>query len=206
MGTGIFTQNNGLSTINGQFSQNQINLNGGQLFGTGILNSVVVNNGGLIAGGDALNVGNLTINGNFSQGHGGTWQELINAVGAFSKISISGSLNLDGSLNIVTGNGFTFASGETFTIAQLTSGDLSGQFAHIVYGSFIGDGNSVYLSDGLILDVSYNNSGGDILLSVSSVPAPVPVPETSSLFLAGLSLMGAYLKTRKTPYANEFKV
>ena len=184
-----------MSVINGQFTQSQVNLSGGGLYGAGVINSAVLNSGGLIQGGAVGVTGVLSINGSFSQGSGGVLQELLSGPATASLLLVNGAMTLDGNLNIVTGNSFSFTAGQTFTIAEFSAGGLSGHFAHVDDGGFIGDANSVNIGNGLALDVSYDKANGDILLSV--VNAPVPEPAESRMFLAGVSLIGVVVKRRK---------
>jgi fibronectin-binding autotransporter adhesin len=193
-GAGTFTQTGGVSQINGSLTQSQINVLGGTLFGNGTISGPLSNSGGLVQGGAANSPGLLSVNGNVSQGSGGTLQELIDGTGSgqYSVLGISGSMGVDGTLDIFTGSGFNFVAGETFTIATFNPGNLTGQFATVEYGSYSGTGTSLNIGSGLTLDVLYNNTPGNIQLQVASVPEP----EDAMLMIAGLTLIGFVVRRR----------
>lgn len=188
-GVGTFTQVAGTSQINGSLTQSQVTIQSGKLSGTGTIAAPVINSGGVIMGGSPNTPGTLSITGSFSQNAGGTWQELFTGtgMGQYSLIDINGSVSLDGTLNILTDNGFTFAPGQTFTIADFTPGNLSGNFANMVFGSYSGNGTSLDIGNNLTIDAWYNNALGNIQLHVSQVSS-VPLP--GAVWLLGSGLLG----------------
>ena len=195
-GTSSFTQTAGVSQMNGLFSMGQLNIQGGQLFGTGSIIGPVLNTGGMVQGGAAGSPGKLRINGSFTQQSGGTLQELINGTGGglYSTLAVTGTISLGGALDITSGNGYSFAAGQTFDIATFDSGGLTGTFDNLVYGSYSGTGSSLNIGGGLELDVLYNNTAGNIQLSVQAVPEP----EDFFLMSAGLALVGLMGWRRKS--------
>ena len=192
-GTGTFTQTAGSSQIEGSLSQSRITIDGGKLYGNGTIIGAVFNNGGAVQGGSKNVPGTLNLSGSFIQGAGGALQELITGPASFSTLNITGLAMLGGSLNIVTGSGFSFSAGQTFDIASFAPGGLIGQFASIRDGSFSGYGNSVNIGNNEILKVTYNNNLGGIQLQVVAVPEPAEY----SLMLAGLGLLGFLVRRKK---------
>ncbi len=175
----------------------QVNLSGP---GTRVVNGNLSNAGTVnlgSTGGVFGTPGLFTANGDFAQGASGTLQELIAGTGAgqYSALSIGGSVNLDGTLNLVTGSGFNFANGQTYDFMSFAPGSLTGQFARIDYGSFLGNSGGVDIGAGLFIKALYNNSLGDIQLQVMT--SPVPLPAAWSLLATGLGLMGCVPKRGK---------
>jgi hypothetical protein len=194
-GAGTFNQTAGMTNINGtSFTQNQVNINGGNLFGFGSINGTVANNGGIIQGGASGKAGQLTINGGFTQGSKGTMQELFTQNAGYSTLQVNGTVNLGGTLDILTGGGLSFAAGQTYTIMDFAPGSLTGQFTHIDEGSFVGNSGSVNIGSGLVIDATYNNNLGNIQLRVAAVPEP----ETYGMMLTGLGLMGFMVRRKKS--------
>jgi hypothetical protein len=194
-GAGTFNQTAGMTNINGTpFTQNQVNINGGNLFGFGSINGTVANNGGIIQGGATGAAGKLTINGGFTQGSTGTLQELITQNVGYSTLQVNGAVNLGGTLNIMTGTGFSFAAGQAYNIMGFTPGSLTGQFAQINDGSFVGNGSFINIGGGLVIDAAYNNDLGNIKLLVTAVPEP----EIYGMMLAGLGLIGFMVRRKKS--------
>ena len=206
-GLGTFTQTAGVSQIGGSFAQSQINIQGGQLFGNGTMTGPVLNTGGIVQGGAAGSPGMLSINGSFTQQAGGTLHTLINGTGAgqSSILSVTGPITLAGTLDLTTGGGFSFAAGQTFTLASFNPGGLTGSFDNLVYGTYSGSGASLNIGGGLELDVLYNNGLGNIQLSVANIAA-VPEPADSALMLAGLALVGWMARRRKQAAASANRV
>lgn len=199
VGAGDFTQAAGSSQIDGIFVQSQINIQSGSLFGNGQITSPVVKTDGIVQGGASGTPGKLSINGKFIMGSGGTLQELINSSISFSSLNVSGSAQLGGILDIVPSMSFSFAAGQTFTIADFTPGGLTGQFAHVDIGGFIGNGSGVNIGGGLYIKALYNNSLGDVQLQVEAVPEPAE----SLMMLMGLGLMGFLgLRKKKATHAS----
>src|SRR5262249_40076522 len=116
--------------------------------------------------------GTLTVNGNFSETDASVVQVLRGtAVGQFGTINVTGSVTLQGGVLQVDQSGFNFAAGQTFTVFTFAPGSLTGTFARVQVGAFIGNDNSVNIGGGLTVNVVYNNAGGNVQLQVVSTPA-----------------------------------
>lgn len=106
-------------------------INNGRIEGSGSLKlsgGSLTNNGVLAPGGDAM-VGKLTIGGNLQQGSGGSMQfEVGPAANNSDAIDVSGSLSLNGTLNVAAINGYTPQAGDKYGLMTY-SGSPSGNFA-----------------------------------------------------------------------------
>jgi hypothetical protein len=98
----------------------------------------------------------------------------------FGSIFSDGPATLDGTLDILLGGDFIPAVGESFTILSFNPGTLSGTFASIE-NEFFNNGTEQWA-------VIYDNTDGDLLLTAEAVPPP-SVPEPSTMFLGGSSLL-----------------
>ena len=164
------------TTVNGSLTAPTIDNQAGVLQGTGTINGAVTN-ASMVAGGNYLGShapGTLTINGSYAQTPGGILEEQIAPNGssgaAFSTLDVIGAVQLDGTLEVNTLNGFTLAPGQTFDIMNFTQGALAGEFATLEYGSFSGSGNGVVgIGSNLDVSVNYNNPGGDLVLQVGAL-------------------------------------
>ncbi|MGH9352727.1 MAG: beta strand repeat-containing protein, partial [Terriglobia bacterium] len=168
-----FTQTGGATIVLGTLTASSVNINGGQLMGTGTIVGNVTN-GGTTAGGaipplySTAVPGTLSITGSYTQTSGGTLDDLISgtAAGQFSVINATGSMTLAGALDVSTLNGFAFANGKSFDILNFTG--RSGEFGTFTYGSYSGSGSSpLNIGCGLQLELAYNNN--DVLLNVGQM-------------------------------------
>ena len=162
------------TTVNGTLTAPAVDITAGVLQGVGTINGAVTN-GGVTAGGSyyASAPGTLTINGSYTQTAAGVLAETL-ASGASgivqSALDITGSVALEGTLQINTLHGLTLTAGQTFNIMNFTSGGLAGEFATLEYGTFSGSGNGVVSIGGnLDVAVNYDNAGGDLQLQVGAL-------------------------------------
>jgi hypothetical protein len=146
---GTLTLGNSVADVS-TFSGRPLTLNGGTLDGAGTISLVGttldVLAGGVLGGSRTIigNVNNLagtvspgaspgtmTIDGNYLQGSSGTLLAEIGGLAAgtqYDRLVVSGTVTLDGNLNVVLDNGFIPAAGDTFTIVE-SGGGVSGTFA-----------------------------------------------------------------------------
>jgi hypothetical protein len=101
----------------------------GLLAGGGVIVGNVIINGGVVSPG--FSPGTLTVNGNYTQGSGGSLKEEIAGTGAgqFDVLNVTGTASLGGTLNISLLNGFVPAPGSSFNF--LTAASISGTFATV---------------------------------------------------------------------------
>jgi hypothetical protein len=203
-----YTQTAGATNLSGgTLAAPNVNISGGKLQGLGTVTGALNMAGtGTI---EAINLGNgmlpaaITNNGNYSQS-GGTFDAPLHGTGVqidMIDVTAGHTVNLTG--GDLQPFGVTFAAGQEFDdIMTFQPGELSGTFATILGG---GNGMSVNLGNGLMLEAIYDNAGGDISLKVE--PAIVPAPLIGGgvpafLAVSGL-LFGAKLwergKKRRSP-------
>ncbi len=166
------------TNVDGTLTAPAVNINGGVLQGHGTINGNVIN-AGLVAGGSYYPVGSpspgvLNISGGYTQTSTGTLAEAIAGTGTpganVSALNVSGSVTLDGTLEVNTLNSFAFAPGQTFDIVNFAPNGLSGTFATLTYGTSSGPGNGlISIGNNLDLAVNYNNGGGELALQVGSL-------------------------------------
>jgi hypothetical protein len=128
--TGNYIQTAGATQLaSGLLTANLVDLEGGVLSGTGVINASVLNNAELDVG-QHNSPGILTIVGDYTQTPGGVLVIEIGGVNPgtdFDQLNITGQAMLDGTLRVNLINGFQPNSGASFTI--ITFGSESGVFA-----------------------------------------------------------------------------
>ena len=174
---------------------NGFSLQAGVLKGTGTVVGNVNNTGGAVAPGDSPGI--LTIQGDYTQGTGGAFDELLAglAVGTgYSQLDVvspGGAASLAGALDVTTGSGFALSLGDTFTIMQFV--DSSGNF-----GSFALNGGScsasltdVWNCVTRTADVQFTEVFGSTFLDLQvTAYTPTTVPEPSTWAMLGLGFAG----------------
>jgi hypothetical protein len=135
---GDYTQNGGATVVGAGATLaagGLVNLLGGTLSGAGTINGDVSNSGQIDPGTDGT-AGVLTIHGNYTQTASGVLNIDIGgrtAGAEYDQLVVSGSVSLDGTLNVFLIGGFTPMTGDSFQI--VTSGmPLSGAFANANVG------------------------------------------------------------------------
>ena len=93
-----------------------------------------VTNDGFVRPGNS-GIGDLTVNGNFTQHSSGTTEIEINSAGNTPSINndhltVTGQANLDGNLNVVAVGGGAFTAGTNYTILNATGG-VNGQYSQV---------------------------------------------------------------------------
>jgi hypothetical protein len=152
LGSGA-VQTAGLWSLEGGDVSATLNVQGGTLSGSGIINGNVTNSG-------TINVGNqpgtLTINGKFTQNSTGVTNVQIGGTSAgtgYDQLVISGAASLNGVLNVSLINSFAPTVGQSFQILSFSS--RSGTFSSVT-GTSIGSGKAfspAYSSTGVALNV-----------------------------------------------------
>jgi hypothetical protein len=127
---GNYTQTAGSTQLsNGLVTAGLVDLEGGTLSGTGVINANVRNNAELDVGLPGA-PGTLTVVGDYTQTAGGTLVVEIggpNAGTDFDQLNVTGLATLDGTLTVHLIKGFVPNSGDSFTI--MTFGSGTGTFA-----------------------------------------------------------------------------
>jgi hypothetical protein len=163
-----YTQTAGSTLVNGTLTATGgaiVNIQGGTLGGTGIINGNVLMAGTMMPG-DAP--GTLTIFGNYEQTGTGTFDELIGPL-SHSFLDVSGNVELDsGSLLEITLLGGYDPLNQTLSIMDF--GSLAGQFSN----------GSSFWDDNYLWDITYHQHEVDV--------TAVQAPEPSSLLLLLLGL------------------
>lgn len=169
-----------------------LNLNGGELKGTGTVTGNVITGGTTtIAPGESP--GTLTINGNLTLGSGNTLSMEIDGLtpgSLYDLLDVNGVATLAGILQVDLDAifGSTLTGSETFTL--LTSNSLlSGSFSNVASGSRL----DVFGGNGSFL---VNYSGNDLVLG-----SYLAVPEPSRMMLALVGLISLTLRRRKAAWA-----
>ena len=173
-----YTQNSGSTVVDGILTSTGgalVNIQGGTLSGTGMINGNVLMAGTMMPG-DAP--GTLTIFGNYEQTGSGVFDELIGPSASF--LDVSGNVVLDPGalLDITLLSGYD-PLGQRISIMDYSS--LTGQFAN----------GSSFWDDGYLWDITYSQHEVDV--------TAVQAPEPGSLLLLGIGSLaiGAFAKRKK---------
>ncbi len=165
--------------VDGELSSPQVNISGGALSGSGLVESTVQNNGELNAGDG---IGTLTLNGNYNQSSVGLLRTEIEGTlpNSADKLQVEGNVTLGGNL-VIDAPGALFIPPQTRYRIVESSGTLSGTFATVpppsvwavVYGpNYVevvrqGTGNVATISGRVILSqFSYVNGMRQVQLSL----------------------------------------
>ena len=158
-----FTQSGGSTALAGgtlTSTTSTVTLTGGLLGGTGTVKGNVSNTGVPISPGATGSVGTLTIQGNYTQGAGGSLNVAIGGPGAgvgYDQLVVTGSASLGGTINISTINGYVPTVGTSFQV--LTFASKTGDFQTY---------NGLYISGQTGLLPAYLPSGNPTDLTLTS--------------------------------------
>lgn len=171
MGATTFQQSAGTTQVDGTLGAMQVTLSGGTLDGTGRVTGALLNSGSLVlAGVQGGPVASLAV-GSYVQGPGGTLDTTLAASGQAREVVASGTVSLQGGTLVIYST-TPLAPGQHYTVLQAQAG-LSGTFAQLKYGAFVGDGRSVAIGAWLYLVAFYDDAGGTVTLTVSDTPPSV---------------------------------
>ncbi|HLN26979.1 MAG TPA: hypothetical protein VK395_04500 [Gemmataceae bacterium] len=180
VGTSNYTQSQGTTTVDGTLSAANVNLNGGELNGTGTIEANVIN-AATVSPGDQP--GTLTIQGNYTQTAAGTLDIAIDGTSQYGQLSITGTATLAGILNVSLENGFTPSSGDSFLV--LISKQLSGTFTTI-NGLTFGTGQSlVPVYSGVGLNLTF---GSQQRQQITVTSAPQTIKELQNIVSGPIEL------------------
>ncbi len=188
--SGSFTQSAGATYLNGGSvtTTTALNIQGGVLKGFGTVTGDVSNTGGQASPGASPNI--LDIAGSYTQGSGGGYTVEIGGTTAgtgHDQLNVTGvgsAAALAGALNVSLINGFTPASGDSFTI--LTFPSRTGTFAATNFPP-LGGGlvwNVVYNATNVVLTVGGGVASADLSIVKTDSPDPVNAGATVTYTLA----------------------
>ncbi|MFQ5796053.1 MAG: CARDB domain-containing protein, partial [Candidatus Bipolaricaulia bacterium] len=175
--TSDYTQISGNTTLNNGTlaASTVVDIQGGNLSGSGTVDAPVVNNAGQANSGGSPGI--INIMGNYMQSANGTLNIEIGGLPAgteFDKFIINGTATLDGTLNVSLINGFVPIAGDRFQV--MTFGSRSGDFA-TQYGLDLGSGlafDPVFDTGSLTL-VTTATAAANLAVTKSASPDPVAV-------------------------------
>jgi fibronectin-binding autotransporter adhesin len=170
--------NGGLLQVDGTLDPVGLNVTGGKLGGIGAITANLTNNGHVSPGDASGTPGTLTLVGNYTQGTSG-YLDVGLGNSNQSLFSVSGAVNLNGTLDISCFGSCTFSAGTEIPFLSATGG-ISGTFSTIVAAGFTGTNDFSLVTSSSGLDIFLNNS----------VTAAVPEPDSEAMMLAGLGLVG----------------
>ena len=162
--------------------------NRGIVQGSGTVSAPTLSNHGTVSPG--LSPGTLTLQGNYEQYGDGLLDIELASLAAFDSLDVSGTANLDGSLQLRPFGGYTPVIGDSFVVLRST-GALSGSFGQVLTAGAGGFGA------GVDFEIFYDYDLGTVTLQVASVPEP----ETWGLLLAGLATVGWTARRRRAHHA-----
>ena len=168
----------GTMTVDGLMIKTGVTLNGGSLQGSGTVRANVANLGGTVGPGNSP--GTLTVDGNYTQGAGGTLEIEIGSLLSFDILDVLGSAALDGILDLTVDAGYAAAAqnGDSFTIIEWDS--FSGAFATV---------SGLTFGDGKFFTLDYGATGLTLTVNAGTVVA-ASEPVTIALFGLGLAGLG----------------
>ena len=185
-----YTQTGGHTFVNGTLTATGpaiVDIQGGILSGHGTINGNVFM-GGTIIPGASSHPGTLTINGNYEQGGGAAYEELISSK-SNSLLDVSGlaKLDTDALVTIALEGGFDPSNGTSFTI--LDYGSESGAFT--ISDPLFNGGTQKWVIS------SYNGAGGDDIVLTAEANNIATTPEPADTLLLGTVLLVVAWYARK---------
>lgn len=143
-------------------------------------------NEGVVAPGESP--GTLTIDGDYAQGASGTYEVELASLLNFDALNILGNIALDGTLRVLSLDGYTPHAGDSFTVMTFDdgvadAGDLTGMFSSILWQGF---------NPGIAFTASYLDNS----VVLNAVASPVPLPAAVWLMTAALAGLGCTVRRR----------
>ncbi len=144
----------------------------------------------------------MSVTGDFTQTSTGTFVENIASLSNFAQLLVSGSVNLDGTLDINLLDGYTPNVGDSFTFIDPSS--FNGMFASIdlTGGSLPGNDFFALVPGSNTLELCLEDGNG---CSANNGPPPA-VPEPASLLLLASALAASALLARSRTKARNEKL
>jgi hypothetical protein len=154
---GDYTQSAGTTSLNGGDIAGQLDIDGGELVGMGMVFGSVLSSGNTRPG---PGIGSITITDGYVQGMSGELEVEFGSTGN-DHLTVNDSVTLNGVLNVSLSDGFTPSAGDLFTIIDNTGSDA-------VDGTFIGFPEGAPLSVGTTsFEITYTGGidGNDVVLT-----------------------------------------
>ena len=168
-----YDQTAGSTTLlSGTFSAGNLNVEGGALVGTGVVNANVTNAGQVIPGRTGT-AGLLAINGTYTQTASGSLDVDLGGTTAgsqYDQLAVSGTATLGGTVDVSLINGFVPALGNTFQ--PLTFASSSGTFGFY---------NGIVLGNRLILDPALNPTNLTLTVQPAVTTTTLAAPPSPSV-------------------------
>lgn len=165
-GTDTYTQNwtvsaGTLAMASGSSLLGTVDVSSGATLNTGnaSIGGDLNNSGSVIVGTTASPYATLTVGGAFTQSANSTLQVSAYSSSQYSKLSATGNVQLDGTLNVDVKSGNTLAGGNQLANVISTTGTVSGQFSHVTDNSLLFDFTPVYNSKSVDLSLVGTNTG-----------------------------------------------
>ena len=161
--SGALTQSGGSTILAGgtlSSTTSTVTISGGVLGGTGTVEGNVNNPSVQVSPGTIDSAGTLTIQGNYTQGAGGSLNIALGGLGAgvgYDQLAVTGTASLGGTINISTINGYVPAVGTSFQV--LTFASKTGDFQTY---------NGLYISGQIGLLPSYTPSSNPVNLTLTT--------------------------------------
>ena len=177
--TNSYVQTAGQTTVDGSLTlagRGIINFAGGSVFGNqGTITGPVVSNAAFNLGDQLMSIGQLAINGAYTQGlHGSLTADIAGAApGQYDQLNVSGHAQLNGLLTVDLLNGFVPQIGNTFDIMNFAS--ESGTFSMV-------DGLPINSQEHFVLEYNATNLALDV---VQGQLTGVDASSTNWLFSTG---------------------
>jgi hypothetical protein len=170
-GADAYTQAAGTTTVTGTLVAQTVDVTAGTLDGTGSVSGNIDQSGGIVFGGSPNVPGNLTVDGNYTEGANGVFASVITGTASnqVGTLAVNGGATLDGGVLDLQLTNFTPTLGQSFTVMTFTPGSLTGAFGAVEDDGALGDGTGVDIGGGLRLAVTYDNADGKITANVVSV-------------------------------------
>ena len=158
--------------IHGTFSGGNVNIDGGTLAGTGVVNANVTSGGQVIPGGTGA-AGLLAVNGNYTQTAAGSLDVDLGGTAAgsqYDQLAVSGTATLAGQLDVSLINGFQPALGNSFQVLSFASS--TGNFGFY---------NGIVLGNRLILDPALNSTNLTLTVQPAVTTTTLSTPASASV-------------------------
>lgn len=188
---GVFMQTAGETNLNRIMITGPVNISGGALTGSGIINGDLTLSGGYVSPGTSNSAGLLAVTGNYTQTDQGTL--ILEDGGAtpdkFDQLIVAKTANVGGKLDLRTINNYQPTTADTFN--SFSYGNVSGSFATVSSNAQVTLNPTGMLTS---VDVSKPNPAAGQPLNIST---RMEVLEGDNVLIAGFIVSGPPGSTKK---------